>query len=128
MTAIPGQDAEGDELLIELLARGCSHSGAAKATGISDRTVRRRLQDTEFRERVKEARRELSARTTGKLAEASVSAVSILAKLAKSAKSEAIRVKAATALLELNRRYDERFDLTEEVRGLLEWRKATEGK
>ena len=50
-----------DSELIRLLAQGLSQIKAAEQLGISDRTIRRRINDPEFRRRLSEARREIQA-------------------------------------------------------------------
>lgn len=119
-------DADVDSILIESLARGCSHARAAKESGVSVRTVQRRLEKQDFRDQVKTMRRTLTEQATGRLAASSRRMVDILVKLATSAKSEIVRAKCAMAVLEICRRYDEHFELVEDVRELQEWRKGLE--
>jgi hypothetical protein len=57
-----------DERIIAALAVGDSYAQAATEARCSRRTVERRMQDSEFRRRVGEARDEYSARALGRLA------------------------------------------------------------
>ncbi len=88
-----------ESLLIAALARGCSQSEAARAAGISDRTVRRRLQDKAFRGKVREARREMLMTTVGALSDAGSAAVRALRQLL-TAESDSVRLGAAKAILD----------------------------
>lgn len=85
-----------DLLLLGALATGATYEEAAQAAGLSERTVRRRMADDDFRARLWEARSIYLNRALGRLAERSVDAVETLAALLRS-ESEQIRLKAARA-------------------------------
>lgn len=93
------RDLRGRENAVLLaLAQGSTTDQAGKAAGVSGRTVRRWMADPDFAARVAELRAELLARTVGALVDASLDAVRTLRECLK-ARSEATRVRAATALL-----------------------------
>jgi hypothetical protein len=76
-----------------------THAAAGRAAGVSERTVRRRLEDEDFRADVTRARAALVDRAAGRGAEALVDAVETLRVLMGSAQSEAVRVAACRELL-----------------------------
>jgi len=90
---------KGEATLILALARGERVERAAKLAGLSARTVYRRLSDPTFRQEVSHRRDLLIGGAVGKLADNAAEAVEVLAKLMRSAKSEAIRLQAARAIL-----------------------------
>jgi hypothetical protein len=71
----------GDSALIAALAAGATHEAAAKHAGVSERTVRRRLADTEFRRRVDEARGEALDQAMARLSRAATGAATTLVML-----------------------------------------------
>jgi D-alanyl-D-alanine dipeptidase len=72
---------------------------AGEAFGLSERTVRRRLQDIEFRLELEAARSEVIDQAQGKVIAAATGAVDVLSDLAANARSDTARVAAARALL-----------------------------
>lgn len=86
--------------IIAALAAGCTQAEAARRAGVSERTVRRRLEDITFTELVETARGELLDRTVGKVADAATRGVETLEGLL-DADSERVRLGAARALVEL---------------------------
>jgi hypothetical protein len=54
-----------DAALIDALARGKSQAEAGRAVGRSDRTVRRRMKDPDFLERLAQARQDQCPQATG---------------------------------------------------------------
>lgn len=105
MAAPDRQDA--DSLLAAALAAGHNQRDAGKLARVSERTVRRRLENEEFRRQVADMRRELVDGATGRLAQAMSGAVEVLVTLAESAQSEAARVSAARAVVEFGMRLRE---------------------
>jgi hypothetical protein len=87
-----------DAALIEALARGATHAAAARAAGMSERTVRRRLEDPVFRARVEARRQELFDEAAARIVSAADRAATTLVELLE-AESEAVRLRAAQALL-----------------------------
>lgn len=88
----------GEIKVLLALARGASTDAAGAAGGISGRTVRRWLQDDAFQAKVSALRAELLGRTVGQLVDAATEAVATL-RGSLSAESEAVRVRAAVAIL-----------------------------
>lgn len=74
--------------------------GAAASIGIAPATLRRWLQETNFRGAYQEARREIMRQTGAQLQSAAKDAVDCLVKVAKGGASEAARVSAARTILE----------------------------
>ncbi len=69
-----GDRKSADAALIAALATGATRQEAAKAAGISETTVYRRLADPAFRRRVNDARSELIDAAVGRLADATTEA------------------------------------------------------
>ena len=105
--------------LIEDLARGLSNTEAARRSGVSVRTVHRRVLESGFRFEVAEARREMIATATGRLASAAEGAVETLTLLLES-ESDSVRLGASRAILENLLRFREREELSDRVRQLEE--------
>jgi hypothetical protein len=106
---------------------------AADAANVSERTVYRRLHDSEFREQLLAGRDELLCRTTGELVEASTEAVATLRDLLSPQSPAAQRLGAARAILDLSMRLREAGELAERVARLehalgLNTKGATNGK
>lgn len=72
------QPQPGDAALVVALARGASVPEAAAEAGVSDRTVRRRLEDDGFRRCVSEAQAELVNQSLAKIADGAARAVDVL--------------------------------------------------
>ncbi len=79
--ATHGNSSAGDETLIACLAAGHSYREVVDETGISLRTVCRRMRDPDFREHVVAARTELLESTLGRLASKAAIALDSLAEL-----------------------------------------------
>lgn len=88
-----------EELLALALAAGQSTADAAKSVGVSERTVRRRLAEREFREQVQRFRSELIDRASGELADTMLEAVRTLRELL-TEPDPRIRLHASKAILE----------------------------
>jgi hypothetical protein len=89
-----------DERLLIAVAGGMSVRGAAKATGLSERTIHRRLDDKAFQQRVAQARAKLVKGAIGRLARAGTRAVRTLEQISEHGKSDASRVSASRAILD----------------------------
>jgi transposase-like protein len=89
-----------DDALALTIASGQTLSEAAAATGIGERTARRRWADPAFRQRVKEMRAEMVSRAAARMGDGMVEAADVLRKLLK-AKKEGVRLAACRAMLEL---------------------------
>jgi hypothetical protein len=86
--------------LLVLLASGLSASEAARRTGISRRTICRRLKDPAFREQIFRLRERMLDRSIGAISRASIAAARTLAQLLGPSVKEGTRLAAAKALLE----------------------------
>ncbi len=58
---------KGDDLLVEALGKGRTQVQAAAFAGVSERTVRRRLEDPDFAARVRDARAEFTRAAAAQL-------------------------------------------------------------
>ena len=88
-----------DAKLITALAGGASIRGASRLTGISERTIFRRLEDSEFCQQVADARKEMLERAIATLTAVGTRAAKRLEKLL-TAKSENVQLGAARTILE----------------------------
>jgi hypothetical protein len=96
-----GRKKKADEGLVLALACGATPEGAAQKSGLSLRTVYRRLAQPAFRQRVDQARAEMVRRASGLFTAAGMAAIKTLTTLQESASSEAVRLGAARAIIEL---------------------------
>ena len=114
----------GEPALIAALAGGATVQEAARAAGVSERTVYRRLEHDTFRRQLAEARAELMARAAGALARVSTAAAATLAGLLTAA-SESVRLGAARSILELAVKLRESEELERRIAALEEQTAAT---
>jgi hypothetical protein len=103
-----------DEALALALASGQTLRAAAEAAGVAERTAARRQADPAFRRRVAALRAELVERALGKLADGMADAAAALRALL-AADSEAVRLGAARALLELGVKLREAVELEQRL-------------
>jgi hypothetical protein len=101
-----------DEILVTALAAGLSYQEAANAAACSKSTVARRMATPTFFAEVACARDEYVGMLRGRLLEAAPAAVMVLSDLMVTARSDADRVRAARALLDMQRK-DLFFDQAE---------------
>ncbi len=94
------------DALLLALAAGRTVQAAALAAGVSERTAYRRLADPAFKARLAEVRAQALERATAALGDACSQAVATLSALL-AGKSEAARLGAARAILELGVRLRE---------------------
>jgi len=106
-----------DETLILHLAAGASRASAAKAAGVSERTLFRRLQDPTFRERLDETRAELLSSAVARLTASATAAAATLHRLL-SAESESVQLGAARSVLELGTKLRESEQLVQRIAAL----------
>lgn len=92
--------------LISSLASGQTIASAARLAGVGETTVYRRLRLASFKSAIATARTEMTERATALLTTLSTSAAVALGELLK-ADSEAVRLSAARAILELGARLRE---------------------
>src|SRR5262249_1425823 len=100
------------------LACGASPENAAQKAGLSLRTVYRRLAEPAFRAQVQQVRAEIVQRAASMVSAAGLSAIRTLTTLQESAASEAVRLGAARATLELGCKLRQTVELTERVESL----------
>jgi hypothetical protein len=112
-----GDRRNADAALVAALACGGTVEASAKAAGVSVPTVRRRLAEPEFRKAVDEARAEAVSRAVARLSATATLAADTLRELLK-AKSEAVRLGASRAVLELGARLREQEELAARVAAL----------
>jgi hypothetical protein len=89
-----------DETLIASLAAGATIVGAAETAGITERTVRRRLDDPAFVARLDEARRAVVTEAMDRLGAATTAAVGTLIRLMSQDQPPHVRLRAALGILE----------------------------
>lgn len=109
--------AEGEALILAL-ACGATVEAAARQSGVSDRTVYRRLEDPVFKARVQEVRGEMVRRSAGMLTAAAGQAVQTLLALQKEAMPPAVRLGAARAVIELGLKVREVAELEARIAAL----------
>ena len=103
-----------DDAVLAALAAGRTVLEAAKASGVSERTVARRLSEPAFCERLNAARAALFDQTLGKLANAAAAAVDALATLMAEG-PPSVRLGAARAVLELGTKLRESVELERRI-------------
>lgn len=106
--------SRADPALLAALAAGATIDAAAKSAGVSPATVRRRLADPAFRERLDLAQGELVAQAVAALSGASGEAVATLRRLLRDA-PPATQLGAARAVLELGSKLREAADLERRI-------------
>ena len=109
-----------DEQLVLALAVGGGIAGAARAAGVSERTVRRRMEDAGFREAVRKLRGELLERAVGRLTDLGLRAADQLGELMDSGKREQTRLGAARATLDFMLRGTELVEIEQRLANLEE--------
>jgi hypothetical protein len=109
--------AVNNELLIAELASGKSYEAVAQLTGVSKSTIVRRMKTPAFRSKVRQTRALVLERTLGHLSKGSAESAITLRNLLRSS-SEKIKLGAAVAILNAERRFLETEDLTADVEDL----------
>jgi hypothetical protein len=113
-----GDRKNADSALVAALAAGLTVPKAAEQTGVSERTVYRRLKSGAFRGKVDQARTETVNRIVGQLADTGSKAVEDLKALASAAASESVKLGALRTVLEYLFRGHEQYTLTRQVEEL----------
>jgi hypothetical protein len=103
-----------DAVLAAALAGGAKVKQAAQRADVSERTAFRRLADPGFRRQVVEARSAMVARACGRMAAGMAGAAVTLRRLLK-AESDAVKLGAARALLELGYKLGEVAGIREQL-------------
>jgi hypothetical protein len=106
-----------DDQALLLLASGKSVTKTAAKTGLSRRTLTRRLNDPAFRRRLSKFRAELFERGMGILAAAQAGAASALVRLLKS-ENESVRLGASRSVFELGAKIRENVEIEERLSAL----------
>lgn len=88
-----------DDAIMAALASGMTQREAARAAGVSDRTVRRRLAEPDFMQRIAEIRRGRLDQAAGLISARLTEAVSTLEDLLRPPASPHVRLRAAQILL-----------------------------
>lgn len=104
-----------DLVLVGHLAGGKTVAEAARLVGCSDATVRRRLQQPAFRERVTAAQKEMTERALAVLIDGQVAASATLRLLLEQDQPPAVRLGAARTILELVSRLGDLRELEERI-------------
>jgi hypothetical protein len=104
--------------LLAILAAGTSASEAARRTGISRRTICRRLKDPAFQAELLRLRRRMLDRCIGAVTKSSIQAARTLAQLLDPGVGENTRLGAARALLERAFHLRETFELEQRIAAL----------
>ena len=107
-----------DAALIAALASGVTQDIAAETAGVSPRTVRRRLEDPDFVDRLEEERSAIVERTCSRLVGLTERAVVTLAHLLKEGVAENVRLRAATVILDTARAWRDAGEVEERLRAL----------
>jgi hypothetical protein len=113
-----------DAKLLLALACGATVEQAARQTGLSVRTVYRRLADPDFRRQVQSTRTDMISRAAATLTAAGTEAVKTLLTLQQTSVPAAVRLGAARSVLEMGIKLREMADLEERLT-LLEQQIAT---
>ena len=103
MSARSLKQEHADDVVVAALAGGATEVEAGRRAGVSDRTVRRRLQDPAFVDRVRRVRYEMMQRAAGQSAGYVSAAVDVLHDLLQS-ESDATRLRAAQLMIDVARR------------------------
>ena len=111
MTA--GGRSGADVALVAALAGGATYGEAGKKAAVSERTVRRRMDDDSFRRQVDQARAEMLAQAMGRLSVARTGAATTPALLLGKDTPPAVRLGAARAILDAALRRREQPDIAE---------------
>jgi hypothetical protein len=116
---MPGRKNADDAMLLEL-ASGKTVQAVAELCDVSERTVRRRQADPDFRQRLHTLRAEMIERGLGKLADGVADAAQALRNLLAEGKSESVKLAAAKVILEQAVKLREAAELEERIRALEE--------
>jgi hypothetical protein len=107
-----------EEQLMIALACGATLEGAAAKAGVSERTVYRRLEDPQFRQRLQSFRLDMVERAGAMLTAASMEAVKTLLGLTDRSYPPAIRLAASRAVLELGIKLRDLYDVEKRLAAL----------
>jgi hypothetical protein len=119
---------KAEDALLAALACGATVENAARAAGVCERTVYRRLRDPEFYRQFQAMRADMVQRTTGMLTAASLESVKTLLELQKATYPAGVRLGAAKAVVELSIRMRESGELMDRIAALEEQLQGTAGR
>jgi hypothetical protein len=109
---VPHEGKRGvDAKLLLTLACGATVKLAARQTGVSESTVRRRLKDAAFISKLHKLRAEMHLRVADQLTAASTEGVRTMVQLMKETHSGSVRLGAARSVVELSAKVRETADL-----------------
>jgi hypothetical protein len=98
-----------DQILAMTLAFGGTVASAARAAGVGEATVYRRLKNADFCKKIDQAQEDMVRRTSGALTGISVEAVKTLAELMNSSNPPAIRLAASRSVLDIGMKVREKY-------------------
>ncbi len=101
---------------LEFARGGFDRRRGAKAAGVSQRTVRRRLSDPEFAAKVEAVRSEVLRRAVAKVSAGAVSAADTLLALLRPSEGSMVRLGAARAVLDFGIRLRAEVELSDRLR------------
>jgi hypothetical protein len=113
-----GRKKKADAEVILALACGATPESAALKAGLSLRTVYRRLSQPRFRDQVQQSRAEMVRRAVGMFTAVGMASINTLKSLQESAASEAVRLGAARAIIELGCKLRETVEVRERLTAL----------
>lgn len=127
MTLTGTESTTRDTALILSLAAGSTPTDAAAKTGLSRRTVYRRLDDPAFRDRVQSERDNLVSSMLGRLADASLIATETLRSVAADEEAPlSARISSSKAILDYALRAREQVELVDRLRAVEDHLNPTE--
>ena len=112
------QRKKADDTLLLALACGATVDHAARQCGLTPRTVYRRLENPDFKQRLQQVRADMVQRTAGMLTAAGGEAVKTLLALQKETVPPATRLGAARAVLELGLKVRDAAELEQRLAAL----------
>ncbi len=104
-----------DDIIAAALAAGRTYREAGEAAGVSERTVRRRLQEPRFAAQVKQEQAMLVKRVADGLAGSALAAVETLQSLLLPASPPVVRCRAAQAILSSSRTWRDAADSEDRI-------------
>ncbi len=114
----PIKQSTSDRVLLASLAAGMSHAAAARAAGISERTVRRRVLEPEFAVQLTQVKDEHVAQISHRLMGLVPTAVDTLTALTAPDVPPGVRLRAASILLANARTWREANEIENRLRAL----------
>lgn len=107
-----------DEALLAVLACGSTIQQEARQVKVSERTIRRRLADVEFSQKLQALVGDMVVRTSRVMTAASLESVKTLMNLQKEPHPSAVRLGAARAMLEIGMKVRDAADVEQRLAAL----------